>query len=243
MSLKIIKKSIKKLLHLMGVEIYHYDAQATQFGVFATAFNHFGINVVVDVGANEGQFGESLRESGYSGRIISFEPLTSAYGKLKKISNKDSDWLVYPRCAVGDRRGEIELNVSTNSVSSSILPMLDSHKNAAPESTYMGKDKCDLITLDSVSTSYIDREKSILLKVDTQGYEWQVLDGAEDLIDGCRGVLIEMSLIPLYDGQRLWQDIICRLEGKGFTLWALQPAFVDIKNGRTLQLDGLFFRL
>jgi FkbM family methyltransferase len=169
--------------------------------------------------------------------------LKSAHINLLQISKRDPHWHVHSRCAVGDSLGEIDINVSVNSVSSSILPMLNSHIQAAPQASYIGKDTCDLITLDSVRSNYLNGVKSVLLKIDTQGYEWQVLDGGIETISMARGVLIEMSLVDLYEGQKLWQDIIERLEANGFTLWALQPAFVDPKNGRTLQLDGLFFRL
>jgi len=120
--------------------------------------------------------------------------------------------------------------------------ILDTHVEAAPQASYIGKDKCNLVKLDSILPTYLAKSKSTLIKIDTQGYEWQVLDGAMDSIKNTRGILIEMSLIPLYEGQRLWQDIIDRLAEEGFVLWALQPAFVDPKNGRTLQLDGLFFK-
>ena len=234
---------IKAFMHSIGIEAFRYNPSATQFGRFATALKVFEIDLILDVGANEGQFGESLRASGYKGDIVSFEPLKSAHSNLLKISKRDPHWHVHRRCAVGDNCGEIDINVSANSVSSSILPMLNSHIQAAPQASYIGKDTCDLITLDSVCSTFLDGANSVLLKIDTQGYEWQVLDGASDVIHNARGVLIEMSLIPLYEGQRLWQEIKSRLESEGFTLWALQPAFIDPENGRTLQLDGLFFRL
>lgn len=241
--MKSIKKNIKHLMHLAGLEVYRYDPAATQFGRFIAALDTFEIDLIVDVGANEGQFGESLRESGYRGQIVSIEPLNKAYENLLDISRHDPNWLIHPRCAVGDKNGEIEINISANSVSSSVLPMLDTHVEAAPQASYIGKDRCNLVTLDSILPTYLAKSKSTLIKIDTQGYEWQVLDGAKDAIKHSRGVLIEMSMIPLYEGQKLWQEIINRLQAEGFTLWALQPAFIDPNNGRTLQLDGLFFRL
>jgi hypothetical protein len=144
---------------------------------------------------------------------------------------------------LGDRIGEIELNISGNSVSSSILPMLAAHSSAAPESDYLGHESAPLITLDSVAPPYLDGAQAPFLKIDTQGYEWQVLDGALATLPKVRGIQIELSLIPLYEGQHLWRESIERLEAEGFTLWRLQPAFDDPANGRTLQWDGLFFRL
>jgi len=240
--LESFKKNIKKIIHSVGIEMYRYDPSATQFGRFLAALETFKIDFIVDVGANEGQFGESLRESGYKGSIVSFEPLVTAYRVLLDVSKRDPKWLVHTRCAVGDSVGEVEINISANSVSSSVLPMLNSHIQAAAHAGYIGKDKCSVITLDSVMPTYIGSSKSILVKIDTQGYEWQVLDGASNLIKNAKGVLIEMSLVHLYEGQMLWKDIMGRLEQEGFVLWALQPAFIDPHNGRTMQLDGLFFR-
>ena len=226
-----------------GIDVRLYDPSSTEFGRLVAALLFFKIDIVIDVGANKGQFGENLREAGYKDTILSFEPLKEAHNKLIKVSDGDDNWIVHPRCALGDSVGEIELNISANSVSSSVLPMLHSHAKAAPHSGYVGKDKCPLTTLDMTVPAYIETSKSALLKIDTQGYEWQVLDGAKETLSKARGVLIEMSLIELYESQKLWLEIKERLEANGFTLWALQPAFIDPKNGRTLQLDGLFFRL
>ena len=236
------KKIVKNLFHSFGLDIHRYSPEINNFGRFLSALKTFNINTVIDVGANEGQFGESLRNAGYDGEIISFEPLTSAYTKLLEISEKDKNWHVHSRSAIGEDIGEIKLNISNNSVSSSVLPMLESHSLAAPESIYVGQDSCALLTLDSVIHSYVVDESEILLKIDTQGYEWEVLNGASTIMPKVQGVLIEMSLVPLYEGQKLWGDIISRLETEGFILWSLQPAFTDPKNGRTLQVDGLFFR-
>lgn len=207
-----------------------------------TALRHHHVDLVFDIGANEGQFARELRAGGYSGGIVSFEPLSSAHARLLQASANDKAWHVQPRCAVGDHLGEIELNISGNSVSSSILPMLSAHRDAAPQSSYQGREATPLITLDSVTSSYLPGAQAPFLKVDTQGYEWQVLDGARDILPRVCGIQIELSLVPLYEGQRLWRDCIERLEANGFQLWTLSPEFVDPVTGRTLQWDGLFFR-
>ena len=80
------------------------------------------------------------------------------------------------------------------------------------------------------------------MKIDTQGYEWQVLDGAYKTLSNAKGIICELSLLPLYEGQQLWRQIIERLEEEGFVLWALHKAFSDKNNGRTLQLDAVFLR-
>jgi FkbM family methyltransferase len=203
-------------------------------------FDAFGIDLVFDVGANTGQFAREIRDTGFRGRIVSFEPLSTAHRELAAAAASDPLWSVHERCALGDREGLVELNVAGNSVSSSILEMAAAHAAAAPESVYVGHEKTALHTLDSVAQKYLGSQRAFL-KVDTQGFEWQVLTGAEQTLPSIQGVLCELSLVVLYEGQHLWRDMVDRLEGAGFTLWGLQPSFMDAR-GRNLQCDAIFFR-
>lgn len=237
-----VKQSIKQALNAMGIEVHRFHPGTSPLAQLIAALRTFDIDLVIDIGANDGQFAKELRAGGYSGRVVSFEPLTTAHRRLLQASKNDSAWQVHSRCALGDRLGEIELNISENSVSSSILPMLTAHSNAAPESVYLGTETAPMTTVDEAVLPYFEGAKAPFLKIDTQGYEWHVLDGALATLPNVRGIQLELSLIPLYEGQRLWQESIERLEAEGFILWALQPAFVDSANGRTLQWDGLFFR-
>lgn len=240
--LRSLKQSIKQVLHAAGIEAHRFHPANSPLARLMVSLHHFNIDLVLDIGANEGQFARELRAGGYSGTIVSFEPLSSAHARLLQTSASDKAWHVHPRCAVGDRVGEVELNISGNSVSSSILPMLSAHRDAAPQSSYQGRESTPLVTLDSVASSYLHGIQAPFLKIDTQGYEWQVLDGARDILSRVCGIQMELSLVPLYEGQRLWRDCVERLEADGFQLWALSPEFVDPATGRTLQWDGLFFR-
>ena len=239
----LIKQSVKRALHAVGIEAHRFNPAASKLARLMAALRTFHIDLVLDIGANEGQFGNELRAGGYSGQIVSVEPMASAHARLSKVSHGDTGWHVHPRYAVGDRTGSIELNIAGNSVSSSVLPMLASHSKAAPESIYQGKESVPLTTLDLIVPKYIGQACAPLLKIDTQGYEWQVLDGAMEILPRVRGIVMEVSLIPLYEGQHLWRESIERLEAAGFVLWALESVFVDSANGRTLQMDALFFRV
>jgi len=200
------------------------------------------INVVFDVGANTGQFAKSIRGAGYRGKIVCFEPLPDAHAKLRDRFIRDEKVLIHPRTALGEVRGSININVSRNSYSSSILNLLPSHSNADPESTYIDTVEASIDRLDNVFTDYVTEGDRVFLKIDTQGYEWNVLDGAEHCLDKIFGLLLEMSLVPLYDGQRLWKDLLGRLEGEGFVLWQILPGFSDPTSSRSLQFDGVFYR-
>jgi len=192
--------------------------------------------IVRDVTASE------IRDCGYSGMIISFEPLTSARKKLLQLAERDSNWLVHDQCAIGDQNGEIKIHIAGNSVSSSVLPMLELVSSAAVGSAYVASESVPISRLDGIANRYLTPDSNLFIKIDTQGYEWQVLDGARETLNLAKGVLCELSLVPLYEGQRLWRDIVNRLDEEGFILWALQKGFTDPRTGQTLQMDGIFLR-
>jgi len=237
-----IKQYIKRAFNTCGFEVLKFSPHASSLARLMAGFGAHKIDIVFDVGANEGQFSTELRQAGFSGHIVSFEPLSEAHRRLTNLSRGDPKWNVHSRCALGDRNGTVEINVAGNSVSSSIFPMLDLHSSAAPDSVYIRTETVPLLTLDDVAGRYLEDMTAPFLKVDTQGYEWLVLDGANMLLTKLRGIQMELTTIPLYEGQRLWRESIDRLEDAGFSLWSLQPAFVDPRDGRTLQWDGLFFR-
>lgn len=227
----------------MGYVVYRLNPDSNPIFQLLKGLNHFGIDIVYDVGANVGQFSSELRSVGYQGTIISFEPLSDAHTVLSQTAKNDAKWIVYQKGAIGDRIDDININISRNSVSSSVLPMLDSHSSAADDSSYVGVEKVPMVTLDSVVPKYLDEFKNPFLKIDTQGYEWEVLDGASEVLSKIKGILCEVSLVPLYEGQHLWREMIERLEGEGFTIWSIQQGFRDKRDGRTLQLDVIFFRI
>jgi FkbM family methyltransferase len=207
----------------------------------ATALRWLGVRTVLDVGANIGQYGSALRTSGFDGRIVSCEPLPDAYAHLRRRSGSDHAWTAV-RTAVGDRCGEIELNVSANSYSSSILPMTSAHLTAAPGSQYVERVRVPLTTVPALLDAQRVEPERALLKVDTQGYETAVLDGAGDALPRFAAVQLELSFVPLYAGQQLYGDLVARLSACGFELFGLEPGFTDGRTGRTLQCDGLFVR-
>lgn len=237
-----IKSQIKQLALKFGVEMHWYNPAQSQDARLMKLLSYHGIDTVIDIGANNGGYGRLLREGGYTGAILSFEPLADAYEQLCMAAAKSSNWHVAPRMALGAEEGEVEINVAGNSTSSSVLPMQELHASAEPQSRYVGVQRVPLRRLDGVEHEVIRQGKSILLKVDTQGYEMPVLTGAGAVLDRVCGLQLELSLAPLYDGQIMYQKMIAWLSGKGFELWNVMPGFVDQRSGRMLQMDGVFFR-
>lgn len=233
-------KIFKKSFNFFNLEIDKLSPRSNPELQVARILEKMQIDLVVDIGANEGQFASEIIYFGYKGKILSFEPLSSAYSRLLGSSANTSSWEVYPRCAIGDHDGEIEINISNYSVSSSILPITKLHLNAEPRSKTIGKEKVKIYKLDSIIFPYIESSKNAFLKIDTQGFEWQVLNGCEKSLSSFKGILCELSLQPLYESQHLWLEIIERLRNNGFYLYAIQPGFTDPSSGQTLQINGIF---
>jgi FkbM family methyltransferase len=238
-----MKRLIKRILKASGYEMHKYIPGSSSTAQLASSLRNFNIDLILDVGANVGQFGEELRHAGYRGGIVSYEPLPDAYGILATKLKSDALWRVYERTAIGSHNGEIVINVAGNSASSSVLPMLEKHLEAAPHSAYIDKVDVPIKRLDDTLGEDFHRSLAPFLKIDTQGYEWDVLDGAAHALEKCQGVLVELSFVPLYEGQHLWLEVLDRLQKSGFSLWALQPGFTDNQTGQMLQADGIFFKV
>lgn len=206
----------------------------------ARALEAHGVDTVLDVGANVGQFAALLRAAGYPGRIVSIEPLTTAYHHLARRCVRDPRWSAL-NVALGAHSGESSINVSANSYSSSVLPMMQSHLDAAPDSVVVGTQAVRLSTVAEVVADCEIDPRSALLKIDTQGYESEVLAGAGDLLDDLRGIQLELSFVELYQGQQLFDELVAKARHHGLELWSLDPG-ISGRQGRLLQCDGLFMR-
>jgi FkbM family methyltransferase len=205
-------------------------------------FDFYQINLVLDVGANEGQFGRSLRNFGYQGKIISFEPLSQAHKELVRVTGRDSNWAVAPKMAIGHTSSEVTINVAANLESSSILPMSSLHSDAAPTSRYTTTETVALKTLDDAAIHYLFPDSITFVKIDTQGFEAEVLAGATNVLSRAVGVQLEMSLAELYEGQSGYLDLIQFMTSRGFMLVELIPGFSDPRTGHLLQTDGIFVK-
>ncbi len=236
-----MKDFLRRIARSAGYDIRRYLPTNSPDAQIKSVLDRFGIDLVLDVGANMGQYGRLLRDIGYRGSITSFEPLRAAHAALTLASAQDRAWSVAPRTAIGREDGEIVINVAANSASSSVLPMLQAHLTAAPESVYAGTESVPLQRLDSAVPN-LSHTAALYLKIDTQGYEMAVLDGAGSVLDQAAAVQIEMSLTPLYDGGATFEAIMARMHGAGLTLWALWPGFNDPASGRLLQIDAIFAR-
>ena len=231
------------MLHRVGFELRRFSVEQSENARFISMLRTHNVNLIFDVGANAGQFGVLLREIGFDGKIVSFEPLSDARENLLNISKNDPLWQIALQTAIGEENGEIEIQIAGNSHSSSVLDMLDTHVRAAPDSKYIGKEKVALRTLDSIAPDYMDSNSIAFIKIDTQGYETQVMNGAKKLMSQIVGLQVEISLVPLYKGQCLFDEMLKKLKNDGFELWSISTVFSDPNTAQLLQVDATFFRV
>lgn len=240
--MSVLTSIIKSALKRIGVDVKRM-LPASNFGLqVARIVIDGGYDLVLDVGANNGQFAHELREFGYRGRIVSFEPLTAAHSRLSRAAASDLMWQVAPRGALGAAKSTTIINVSGLPASSSLLTMKRSHEDAAPGSASVGHENVNVVALDDVASEWLEGARRVFLKIDTQGFELEVLKGAVGTLPRIEGALLELSLVELYDGQPLWTEVIEWLGQHDFELVGLNQGFMDPTTYHTLQVDGIFKR-
>lgn len=239
-----LKRRLRLGLRRAGIDVARYPESDPLFGV-VRLLEHFGVDCVIDVGANSGGFAAAIRGLGYSGRIVSLEPVSGPFELLAAQAAKDPAWEAF-RIAAGDEDCDIRINVAGNEGhSSSILAMLDTHTDAAPDSNYVGTEVVVQRRLDGLLPELgIGSARPVFLKLDVQGYEASVLDGAVELFStgAIAGLQMELSLVPLYAGAITFQEGLDRGERLGMSLVGLVPGFADPRSGRLLQADAVFIR-
>jgi FkbM family methyltransferase len=203
--------------------------------------NHLNANVLFDVGANIGLYAHSVRHHGFSGRILSFEPQTKAFKELEKFADNDGLWEVF-NFALGNENKKSQINISANSVSSSILDISARLHNVCPQAGYIDSESIEIRRLDDFATELCNKEDKIFVKADTQGYEFEVVEGCLGCLDQIVGFQLEMSLIELYRNEKTFLDIVTFMDKIGYRIATIEPGWNDPKTGYCMELDGIFVK-
>lgn len=233
---------IRKIARAMGFDIARYPGAATQWPRLTEMLARHNVTLVLDVGANIGQYAVSLRNNGYGERIVSFEPLSSAHAELTANADLDPGWDVAPRCAVGAAAGETEINISPESDMSSLLPLTDdaAEKFASVRST--ARETVPVTTLATELPRYASANDVIFVKSDTQGYEAEVLAGLAGAADRVIGLQLELSLAPIYQGQPDYLSVLNQVGELGFTPHLIIPGYFSRHHGQMIEFDVVCFR-
>jgi FkbM family methyltransferase len=231
--------AIKRLGRRAGLELLRFNEVNAFDAQRATLMRAQHIDLVLDVGANAGQYVRGLREGGWYGPVVSFEPLAEPFAALSRAAERDPAWTCW-QFALSDAPAETEMHVAGNSWSSSLLEMEECHARSAPGSAFVGIERVAVERLDALTG--VPAGDRILLKLDVQGGELAALRGAEAILPRVTLVECELSLQPLYVGAPLYREMLDELGGRGFELVGVDPTFAEPGSGRLLQMDALFAR-
>jgi FkbM family methyltransferase len=202
-----------------------------------------GISGVLDVGANRGGYGASLRRAGFDGTIVSFEPGAAAHAALLEAIGRDPAWIAAPRMALGDAAGEATLHSFNRDDMNSLLPAGDAAVAAFPALVPGHDETVPVRRLDEVlATLAPGLGGGLLLKIDTQGFELAVLGGASGIMPRIAALQLEIALTPIYAGQPRFAAVVAAVDALGFDPVLASQGFYARRIGRQLDIDLLFLR-
>lgn len=202
-----------------------------------------GVGLVLDVGANRGQFATELFDAGYRGRIVSFEALPGAHRELSAAAAaRGPDWQVAPAMALSDRSGTVEFHVTEADTSSSMLTPTSGFVEALPQVAVRETLTVPTERLDVAAAPYITGDPRLFLKLDVQGAEGLVLAGSQQILALSSGVTIEVCTEALYAGQTGILELLALLQQQGFELWDINCAYRDAATHRMAAADLVAFR-
>jgi FkbM family methyltransferase len=200
-----------------------------------------GADLVVDVGANEGQYAMRLRNAGFSGRVVSFEPGSEAFERLEKHAADDPLWDCR-RLALGERRGVEMLNIAADTEGSSFLEVEPREVRNSPGSRFVAEERVPVERLDAIWAELNPQDRTTFLKLDTQGTELAILRGAGNALDAIELVDVELSLVPLYEGGPLLDEVMAFMHDREFALMSVEGVDEERDTGQMLQVDAIFLK-
>ena len=209
-----------------------------------TILEDYAVNLVLDVGANEGQFALNLRNLGYEGKIMSFEPLSTVFQILSRRAVKDPNWNTY-NLALGKQSGKQKIQVSDSSVFSSFLKSNSwCEQRFGKESVGSKEETVTIRRLEEVLNETIESldEARIFLKMDTQGYDLEVFAGLGHLLKTVVALQSEVSVIPIYENMPHLTESISCFEKAGFDLAGMYPVVDEISTLRVVEFDCLMVK-
>jgi FkbM family methyltransferase len=238
------KTKLHKLGQKLGLEIRLTGPSARDDLRLARMLSIADVELVLDVGANRGQFAQELQAAGFMGEIISFEPIPEIHAELKLIAERQPGgrWKTTRCVALSDREGISTFNINRADTTSSLLCATAESEVAMPGVAGEQVITVQTSRLDSFIEELSLRSRRFFIKIDVQGAEALVLAGATEALGLAIGLVVEVSLKELYLGQPLSHDIESLLRSKGFDIFDIIPGYRDPESLRLYQYDAIFFR-
>lgn len=208
----------------------------------AGLLKQYDVNCVFDVGANAGQYAKGLRQFGYTGRIVSFEPVAATFTRLQRAAEGDEDWWVFP-FALGSEESVQEMHVEWNSMNS-LLPPSDYGKGRYKRFAKGRTEEIAVRRLDDVLDKALDgiADPRPYLKMDTQGFDLEVFAGAGERIKEFVGLQSEVALLRLYEGSPGMGEALAEYERRGFEITGMYPVTREDATGRIVEFDCVMMR-
>lgn len=215
----------RRLLNNAGFDIVRRAYSNTDVADhLRNVIDHYAIDCVLDVGANVGQYGRMLRGIGFSGHIVSFEPVHSVFTALAAAAQDDPRWSVH-EVALGSTSETRAINVFTDSVFSSFHAASDYSKGVWDALKDAHAEDVKVVRLDDIfDTIRIDTGASrFLLKLDTQGFDSEAFRGARGALAHIPAMQSELSLIPVYDNAVPPYDALREFHDAGYAISGMYP--------------------
>ena len=234
-----MKSFLKKVPRSLGFNFRRYDPTHD----LAELLKLYRVETLFDAGANAGMSGRYFRNLGFQGRIVSFEPVGPFYQQLVQEAAGDPNW-VCENAALAEAEGEQEINVSGGcGGASSFLKKTGTTWESASELEYVGRERVRVTTIDRAAQEHYPEGRRLFLKLDVQGYERKVLEGASQTIPRIVGARVELSVSQCYEEEPSMFEMMNYLYGLGFRLCAIEEAWSDPQTREVYQMDGVFFRV
>jgi FkbM family methyltransferase len=202
-------------------------------------FSVLHTDIVLDVGANRGQYHDFLRDHvGFTGPIWSFEPIPELASQLELRAKSDPAWRIF-HTALGATAGTLALNVMQSNQFSSFLLPTDEHTTLYQDSNAVARRQdVPVTTLDALFAEHAAdfAGANIYLKMDTQGFDLEVLKGGQTSLPRIAALQTELCITPIYQGMPSYIDVLQYLERSGFSPSAFF-AVNDTEPHKTVELD------
>lgn len=235
-----VRKLIKLALILTNLKYVKALAMGVAAGVeHEKLLRNLKCRVVVDVGANRGQFSIVADACHPGTKLYSFEPLPEPAQIFKRVFRNNDNVELF-ECAVGPEEKDAKIHISGRDDSSSLYPITELQDKIFPGTAERRESVVKVKPLESVLDG-AKLESPSLLKIDVQGYELEVLKGSDLLLDSFDYIYVECSFVELYKGQALAKDVISFLASRSFELGGVYNISLD-SDGNAVQGDFLFLR-
>ena len=238
-----LKDLVRTGATLVGCQIGKLPGVEALSAHVATLVARLKINCILDVGAHMGQYGRFVRNMGYKGHIISFEPIRTSFTVLEQRCAKDKRWSAR-RFALGNEEKMVPINVTNITQFSSFLPRnrysVDQFGGLSETSR---TEMVEMKRLDSIfeECTSVVKDPRVFLKLDTQGYDLKILEGCGRCLDGVLALQSELAVKPLYEGMTEYMDAIAHMNEMGFELTGFFPVLRD-ENLQIVELDCVMIR-